>query len=199
MIEIIVRILHISTIKQSLPFLLSYIDKNRKDKAEKLVNEKDRLLSLGAAYLLKRYLPKGEIKIMESGKPYLPDGPFFNLSHSGEYVAFVSLDSKDVGVDIERIDENKADAIRYVLDEEEKKIDDLPTLFKLWSNKESLIKCSSNGLKDIKSIKGLPLVGHRNLNGEDYYTESLVYNGYSLSVSIKGNEPFNMKIINIGN
>ena len=109
------------------------------------------------------------------------------------------MDSKDVGVDIERIDENKADAIRYVLDEEEKKINDLPTLFKLWSNKESLIKCSSNGLKDIKRIKGLPLVGYRNINGEDYYTESLVYNGYSLSVSIKGNEPFNMKIINIEN
>lgn len=197
MVEVIIRILHISLIKQNLSFVVSYVDKSRKEKAERFVDEKDQLLSLGAAYLMKKYLPKGEIKIMDTGKPYLPNGPFFNVSHSGEYVVFASLSNSEVGIDIERIDENKLDGIRYVLSEEEKKISDSGVLFQIWSNKESLIKCSSNGLKDIKKVKGLPLNGKRIINGQSYYTKSVIYNGYSLSVTLKQEEPFDIKIENI--
>lgn len=197
MIEIIVRILHISLIKQNLSFVLSCVDKSRKEKAERFRNEKDQLLSLGAGYLMKKYLPEGEIKIMENGKPYLPNGPFFNVSHSGEYVVFTSSNNSEVGIDIEKIDENKLDGIRYVLDEEEKKTSDSGLLFQIWSNKESLIKCSSNGLKDIKKVKGLPLNGLRIINEETYYSKSVIYNGYSLSLTLKQKEPFKIKIENI--
>ena len=197
MVEVIIRILHISLIKQNLSFVVSCVDKSRKEKAERFVDEKDQLLSLGAAYLMKKYLPKGEIKIMDTCKPYLPNGPFFNVSHSGEYVVFASSNSSEVGIDIERIDENKLDGIRYVLDEEEKKINDSGVLFQIWSNKESLIKCSSNGLKDIKKVKGLPLNGKRIINGQSYYTKSVIYNGYSLSLTLKQEEPFDIKIENI--
>ena len=197
MIEITIRILHISLIKQNFSFVLSYVDKSRKEKAERFKNEKDQLLSLGAAYLMKKYLPNEEIKIMDTGKPYSANGPFFNVSHSGEYVAFASSKTSEVGIDIERIDENKLDGIRYVLDEEEKKISDSSVLFQIWSNKESLIKCSSNGLKDIKKVKGLPLNGKRIINGQSYYTKSVIYNGYSLSLTLKQEEPFDIKIENI--
>ena len=197
MIEITIRILHISLIKQNFSFVLSYVDETRKEKAERFKNEKDQLLSLGAAYLMKKYLPNEEIKIMDTGKPYSANGPFFNVSHSGEYVAFASSKTSEVGIDIERIDENKLDGIRYVLDEEEKKISDSSVLFQIWSNKESLIKCSSNGLKDIKKVKGLPLNGLRIINGETYYSKSVIYNGYSLSLTLKQEEPFDIKIENI--
>ncbi len=194
MVEIIIRILHISFVKQNFSFVVSFVDPSRKEKAERFVNEKDQLLSLGAGYLMKKYLPEGEIKKTESGKPYLENGPFFNVSHSGEYIIFASHPSRDIGVDIERIDEKKQEGVQYALDEKEKNISDLSTLFQIWSNKESLIKCSSNGLKDIKSVQGLPLEGNRNIKGEDYYTKSEIYNGYSLSVTLKGNEPFNINI-----
>lgn len=197
MIEIIVRILHISLIKQNFSFVLSYVDETRKERAKRFKNEKDQLLSLGAAYLMKKYLPNGEIKITDTGKPYLTNGPFFNVSHSGEYVVFASSKTSEIGIDIERIDENKLDGIRYVLSEEEKKINESGVLFQIWSNKESLIKCSSNGLKDIKKVKGLPLDGKRIINEENYYTKSVIYNGYSLSLTLKQEEPFNIKIENI--
>ncbi len=197
MVEVIVRILHTSLIKQNLSFVTSFVDRSRKEKAERFKNEKDQLLSLGAGYLMKKYLPNGEIKVSETGKPYLPNGPFFNVSHSGEYVVFVSHQSNEVGIDIERIDENRLDGIRYVLDEEEKKISDSGVLFQIWSNKESLIKCSSHGLKDIKRVKGLPLDGQRIIDGQSYYSQSVIYNGYSLSVTLKEKEPFNIKIENI--
>ena len=188
--EVIIYALHTSLIKDKRLFVMSFIDEKRREKAEKFINEKDQLLSLGAGYLLRRYLPKGEIKITDSGKPYLEDGPFFNISHSDEYVVLAVHPSRDVGVDIERINEKRLDGIQYVLLEEEKNVIDINDLFRIWSNKESIIKCLSTGLKDIKKVKGLPLEGE----GQDYYTKSMIYDGYSLSVTLKGNEPFDIKI-----
>ena len=194
MVEVIIRILHISLVKQRHSFIVSFVDQRRKEKAERFIKEQDQLLSLGAGYLLKKYLPSGDIKESSSGKPYLPNGPFFNTSHSGEYVVLVTHPSREVGVDIERINENRRDGIEYVLNEEEKKVSDINTLFQIWSNKESLIKCTSTGLKDIKKVPGLPLEGLRNIEGQEYYTKSMISDGYSLSLTLKNKEPFAIRI-----
>ena len=199
MVEVRLYLLHSSLVKENLPFVLSFVDGKRKEKAERLVNEKDKLLSLGAGYLLKKYLPKGEIKLTDSGKPYLQNGPYFNLSHSSEYVVLAIHNSRDVGVDIEKINEDKINAIKYVLSEKERNIKELNTLFQVWSNKESLIKCLSTGLKDIKSVDGLPLEGKRIVNENPYFTKSMIYDGYSLSVTLKGEEPFIIKITSVQN
>lgn len=192
--KINIHILHISQVKKHFSFVSSFVDEKRKEKAEKYVNEKDRLLSFGAGYLLKKYLPKENVKLTNSGKPYLPNGPFFNLSHSEEYVVLAIHSTRDVGADIEKIDDQRVDAIRFVLNEEEKKVSDVNTLFQMWSNKESLIKCMSTGLKDIKNVNGLPLEGIRTINGEEFFSKSVIYEGYSLSVTLKGNGPFNINI-----
>ena len=191
--EVIIRILHTSSVKQRLSFVESFVNTKRKEKADRFVKEQDRLLSLGAGYLLRKYL-SNDIDIADSGKPYIPNGPFFNISHSGEYAVLVIHPSREVGADIEQINENKRDGIECVLDSEEKKIDDIGTLFQIWSNKESLTKCLSTGLKDIKKVRGLPLEGKRTIEGKDYFAKSLIYNGYSLSVTLKGKEPFGVKI-----
>lgn len=189
-----IYILNTTLVKRHLSFVSSFVDEKRREKAEKYAHEKDRLLSFGAGYLLKKYLPKGEIKEMENGKPYLEDGPFFNISHSGEYVVLAIHPTKEVGIDIEKIDSNRVDAIRFVLNEEEKKTNDTTTLFQIWSNKESLAKCISTGLKDMKNINGFPLEGNRTINEENYYSKSMIYDNYSLSVSLKGKEPFDINI-----
>lgn len=197
MVEVLIRILDISLVKQNQSFVMSFVDEKRNEKASRFKNEKDQLLSLGAGYLMKKYLPSGEIKETESGKPYLKNCPFFNISHSGQYVALAIHPSRDIGIDIERIDEKKLDGIRYVLNQEEQKVVDTNTLFQIWSNKESLIKCLSSGLKDIKSVNGLPLEGERVVKGQNYFTKSMIYNGYSLAITLKEKEPFVVKIENI--
>lgn len=195
--NVTIYILNNSLVKDNYASVFSFVDEDRKEKANKIINERDRLLSLGAGYLLKKYLPKGEIKKTSSGKPYLVNGPLFNVSHSEEYVVLVFHHTRDVGVDIELINKTRLEAIRFTLCEEEKKITDLETLFRIWSNKESLVKCISTGLKDIKNVNGLPLEGSRVIEGEDYYTKSMIYDGYSLSLTLKGKEPFNINIKNI--
>ena len=192
--DVLVYILHTSLVKDKLSFVSSFVDLKRKEKALKYVNEKDQLLSFGAAYLLKRYLPSGDIKISENGKPYLADGPHFNISHSEEYVVLVVHPYKEIGVDIERIDDSKIEAIKFTLSDEEKKISDIYTLFQMWSNKESLIKCMGTGIKDIKKVNALPLEGVRS---KGYYTKAMIYDGYSLSITLKSEEPFDVNIYNV--
>ncbi len=188
--KIVIYFLRTALIKDNYSFIFSFVDEKRKEKAEKYVKENDRLLSLGAGYLLKKYLPNEEIIINENGKPYIPNGPFFNISHSGDYVVLAIHQNREVGIDIEKIDNNQLDAIRFVLNKEEEKIADPTTLFQIWSNKESLTKCMSVGLKDIKNISGLPLEGIRTIDEIDYYSKSMAYKGYSLSITLKGKEPF---------
>lgn len=187
-------ILNTKLVLDKYDFVLSFVDPSRKEKALKYLNKKDRLLSLGGSYLLRRYLPKGNIKESINGKPYLEDGPYFNISHSGEYVVLAVHPFRDVGVDIQQINVDKIKTIKYVLNESEKDINDPETLFKIWSNKESLIKCMSSSLKDIKSINGLPLNGKRVFLNNSYYSASDIYDGYSLSITLKGESSFKTNI-----
>ena len=186
--------LHTSLIKSSFSAVLSIIDKERKEKAEKYINEKDQLLSYGAGYLIKKYLPYGEIKETSNKKPYLENGPHFNISHSGDFVVLAIQDLCDIGVDIEQINEKRIGAIKFTLSNDEKMTVNINDLFRMWTNKESIIKCMSSNLNDIKKIKGLPLEGLRNINGEDFYTKSLIYEGYSLSVTLHTKDEFSVDI-----
>ena len=199
MTKVVLYLLHTSLVKNKLSFVTNFVSEERKEKAQKFVQEKDRLLSLGAGYLIKRYLHIEDLLETKSGKPYLKDGPFFNISHSGEYVLLAIHEQREVGVDIERIDEKKIGAIKFVLNEKEKGINDTNTLFQMWSNKESLIKCLSTGIKDIKKVDALPLEGNHTINNEEYFVKSMMYDGYSLSVSLKGKEPFNILINHVKN
>ena len=194
MSDIIAYLLHIDLIRKHSSTLFSFCDEDRKVKANRFIQEKDRLLCIGAGYLLKRYLPEGPVKVTPSGKPYLADGPSFNLSHSGEYVLLGVSKTREIGVDIERINPSKIDGIRFVLSDEEKRITDDETLFRMWTNKESLTKCKGTGIQDIKSVNGLPLEGPRTLDEEHYYTTSMLEQGYALSVTLKGDEPFQISI-----
>lgn len=194
-----VYIVNTQLVKDNFDFILSFVSPERKTKALKYIQEKDQLLSLGAGYLIKKNLPQEDIVASKGGKPYIKGGPFFNISHSGEYVIMVVHKTREVGVDIERINESKLNAIKYVLSGKEKTVKDTNTLFLMWSNKESLTKCLSTGIQDIKIVSGLPLEGVRTINNEDFYTRSQIYNNYSLSVTLKGNEPFNIFIKPITN
>ena len=192
-----VYILHSSLVKDSFETLLNYVNKARKEKVYKYTFEKDKLLSLGSSYLLKKYLGDKEIKETKAGKPYIYGGPYFNFSHSGEYSVLAICASKEVGVDIEYIDEHRVNTIRGTLCDYKKSDHTAISMFKLWSNKESLIKCIGLSLSDIRRVPGYPLNGARTFGEETYFTKSMKYKDYSLSVTIKGNEDFEISIIEV--
>ena len=192
MMNATVYLIKTSLVKKHINEVLNYIEASRRDRALKYLKEEDKLRSLGSSYLMKKYLGDVEIKENKNGKPYIDGGPFFNVSHSGEYSVLAVHPSKEVGVDIERIDPSKLNAIKFTLSEKEKKESKPDILFRMWSNKESLIKCIGSSMNDIKKAPGLPLSGKRIENNECYFTKSLLYKDYSLSITLKESEEFDI-------
>lgn len=86
---------------------LSLLPPERQRAAQKLRRDDDAARCVGAGLLLREALvregldPEGqEFRRGEYGKPFLPGGPEFSLSHAGRYVA-LALSDDPVGVDIE--------------------------------------------------------------------------------------------------
>lgn len=186
--KIIVNYISTDFVKNNLDNILPYLEKSRIEKANKYRQENDRLLSIGAGFLISKYIGKNEIISDKNGKLYAKDGYFFNVSHSGKYAIIAVSEDREIGIDIQLIDEKNLKPIQYVSNES------LPLneMFCLWSNKESLIKCLSENMSIIKDVPGLPLKGSRTYLNEKFYTNSMVFEGYTISVTLKGDEPFEM-------
>lgn len=94
-----------------------------------------------------------EISRLSDGKPVFTDHPdcHFNLSHSGE-MAFCALSDRPVGADIEIVCPRKSEFPAYVF--KGKEYDrylslggDWNAFYTLWTEKESIIKYTGEGLK----------------------------------------------------
>lgn len=133
----------------------------RRKAAEKCLDRKDRERSLVAGALLLFCMKKRGVSLEETpyfsknGKMYFPGMEKFyvNLSHSGDYAA-CAVDTKDVGIDIERLRQYKENvAQRICLPEEmqalfegKKEEEKNKTFTKLWTRKESMAKLSGEGI-----------------------------------------------------
>lgn len=112
----------------------------------------------------------------DHGKPRLKAHPdsHFSLSHSGDW-AVCLLSSSPVGVDVEQIRPvpELSLAERYFAPEEAAALRNLPeperltAFFRLWTRKESLLKCVGVGLSGLSSVsdegysfREYPLAGH---------------------------------------
>lgn len=184
--KVVVKYIDIDSIEKNFDMVISLIDNDRLIKAQRYRQKSDQLLSLGAGYLIKKYLGAYYQKTNQNGKIYLQNGPFFNISHSGKYVVLAISENKEVGVDIQLIDEKDLKTIEHVSNEHKT----LDEMFQIWTNKESLIKCLGENISFIKSIPGLPITGKRTFRNDSFYTQSLLFDGYALSITLKGEEPF---------
>ncbi|MBR3041031.1 MAG: 4'-phosphopantetheinyl transferase superfamily protein [Lachnospiraceae bacterium] len=95
-------------------------------------------------------MKKLQIEYGKNGKPYLPDYPgiYFNISHSGDYVA-VALSCHPVGIDVQEKREISDGLIQKYFTEKEKKSAYPP--FAIFSGKESFIKFTGEGMSRLLS------------------------------------------------
>lgn len=137
---------------------LNIIDKN---KIDKLINTKDKKLSILSKYLLKSILSQNyhldynNIYYNENGKPLIK-GIYFNISHSNEYVVIV-LSNNKIGIDIEKIREVDLNIINYFCTDKEKDYilksnNKYKSLFEIYTLKEAYFKMIGTNLFNIKSI-----------------------------------------------
>lgn len=134
----------------------------RRAKTDSLRFLKDKCLSLGAEYLLMQACRDTGIDYKAQsvtadacGKPCFDGCPLqFNLSHSGERAMCIISDAA-VGCDVEKTDGvNTRVADRFFSDDEKRALnactdaDEKTDLFyRLWTLKESFIKCTGLGLR----------------------------------------------------
>ena len=131
--------------------LLKSISEEQKEKALRFKNDKDQRRSLISSYLVNQ-LSEEELQKNPTGKPYYPNGPYFNISHSGRYVV-MAIANQEVGVDIEENVEKQIDVLLKLFNEAEiKMIKEHADFYYLWCAKESLIKCMGSSIGKIKEV-----------------------------------------------
>ena len=172
--------------------LLKSISEEQKEKAMRFKNDKDQRRSLISSYLVNQ-LSEEELQKNPMGKPYYPNGPYFNISHSGRYVV-MAIANQEVGVDIEENVEKQIDVLLKLFNEAEiKMIKEHADFYYLWCAKESLIKCMGSSIGKIKEVPSLPLNGLKTYKEVDYQCQTFIYDKHIISITKMGKEPFEIK------
>lgn len=159
-------------------------------------NKDDKYLSVAAGYLLETALNglgvvNPQICCNEHGKPYLKNSDiYFNISHSGK-VAVCAVSSVEVGVDVQQVKPVSDNLIKKVCTQEEyahvTQSDGgvYQRFCRLWSVKESAIKCLGKGLSLSPSRVSVNLSNPSSVcvdgvEGELYFKEYAL-SGYCIS------------------
>ncbi len=161
-------------------------------KSQRFVREQDRLMCLGAGYLLRSVAgieSESELTLTENGKPIAVSKADFSLSHSGERSAIVINNGK-IGLDIEKIEDEFPKEAQMIFTEEEKTFcRNAPNpnicAYQLWTMKESVLKAIGLGFSiDPASFCVLPALSREPVKIGDnvWHIACGVFDGYSCSV-----------------
>ena len=197
--------------EESFNRLLLSVKNYRKEKIAKLSLQKSKYLSLAVELLIRKacedfgidYL-KEEIVLNEFGKPSFKSSKyFFNTSHSGQYALCVISDV-EVGCDIEEIKEYKPRvAERFFSDKENLYInvseDKNDMFFRIWTLKESFMKCIGKGFAEPISSFELEFKDNDVVireKDEFHFIESK-YNNYRISICLKTKEKYDLPNISL--
>ena len=182
--------IHIDTVRRTNWTPLQQSMPARMEKARRYRFERDRLLCVGAGLLMRR-VPgihdESGLRPGRFGKPRAPGYPAFSLSHSGDWCV-LAMHKDDIGVDIEKIDEQHlsvAPAVFTPGEQDWMHENPLERFHILWTLKESLMKATGLGLAlPPDSFEVLPfLAGHPvSLQGRTWYAASGKVPGYRFSV-----------------
>lgn len=182
-----IYVLDISDCAGALEALRPQVSEKRKAAAARVKNEQAALQKIAAeillAYSLKQSLPL-EYKLLKNGKPYIPTLPFFNISHSDNFVV-CAVSNKEVGVDIEKISRMKTGLSRHIMSPREYENSQTVSgarlqnlLCEKWVRKEAYLKMLGVGLR--RKMTELTFVGNE-LVGESAFSRVYELEGYLIS------------------
>lgn len=215
-------ILDTSLLEDSSLFALGMqkVSSFRYSKVEKMKFEDGKRLSLGCGLLLRYALinqgqdPDLPIALTKYGKPYIQSGSNlqFNLSHSGNR-AVCSISNCPVGCDIEMLKSPSLNIAKRFFSSMENKIlagtadpDEKEKLFfKIWTMKESFVKCTGKGLsEDFASFSVNPTANTPVLtqmpNSKTYMFDSkYLEDFYAVSLCVETSESCDFSILNVEN
>ena len=163
---------------------LALLPEERREKALRIRREDARLRSIGAGLLLREAGIMPPFSYGGHGKPYIPGGVHFSLTHSGELAALAVCDAP-VGLDIEKIAPVRRAAAHALTDEERKFMETDPErrFAYLWTRKEAALKCTGAGLS--QSMSAFSVLGDTaSPEGETLALYTVEYGDYMLSAAV---------------
>lgn len=191
---------------QELNTLCSYISLDKKSRIEKFIYKKDKIRALIGEILLKVIINQEiGLKVEDIafdknsyGKPHLVncDKFHFNISHSGEFVV-CAVDDKPIGIDVEEERDIKFEEIadsfftekelHYIMKEDSEP--SLSKFYRIWTLKESYIKCCGKGLSiplksfsiDINNDEPIKVISEQE-SSECVFKSYDIEPGYKMSV-----------------
>ena len=134
----------------------------------------------------------GDLKKDENGVPLPFNGNYWSVTHKTEYVAGV-ISRERIGIDLEKIRPIKEALYRKTARESEWKLsntDKTVLFFRYWTSKESVLKASGTGIRDLLKcrIKRVIDDGHLVVDYREHHwvVEHFYFNGHLASV-VKNN------------
>ena len=172
----------------------------RLEKMRQYLLPADRLRCL-AGGLLMEIIAKGRKILYEKyGKPYLPEGPYFNLSHAGDFVCLAVSETSPVGIDIElhRSEDFLAlgktafhpDEYSYLKEDSAAE-----KFYTIWTLKESYAKMFGTGFSiEPSSFCILPGKMQLPFKSEPFFQSFNILKGYSIALC--AGEQIHAKVLN---
>lgn len=163
---------------------LERLSAERREKALRLRREEARLLSIGAGLLLRMAGLEPPFAFGEHGKPYLPGGPAFSLTHTGTFAALAVQENR-VGLDAETIAPVRRAAARALTSGERRFMEAEPErrFTYLWTRKEAVLKCTGAGLSAAMNAFSV-LDDTAALGGETFSLYTVEYGNILLSAAV---------------
>ena len=131
---------------------LALLSPARRERALRCKPQGPRLCLMAGGLLLGHVLgiwDESVLTVNEWGKPSLPGGPPFSLTHAGDYAA-LAVGEGPVGLDVEPLDRPfRRLSGRYFTEEERRWLEEAPTaerFYTLWTRLEALTKADGRGL-----------------------------------------------------
>ena len=176
---------------EEMNYMKNFIPK-RYDECLTYKSNESRKLALISRIMICNNLNVTEDKIQfnKLKKPYIENSPFFNVSHSRDYVIFAKSEMP-IGIDIEYVSKKNMCILNYAYTESEKdyilKSEDeftsIEKLTMLWTIKESLFKAS--GSEKYLEPKNIKVYNYKSIEflGKKYNIYSCKFKEYFISVA----------------
>ena len=161
--------------------LLEQLSAERRDRVLRCHDPETASAIAAAGLLLAEYVP-GSAAVVRTpaGKPCLPCGPEFSLSHGGALAALLVADVP-CGVDVERVERAASERVRArVLRPEEAASG--RTFAWLWTRKEAVMKLDGRGL-GLDPQRFSVLGARMRLDGREIALATQIVHGYFISIA----------------
>jgi 4'-phosphopantetheinyl transferase len=130
----------------------------------------------------------GDFKKDENGVPLPFDGNYWSVTHKTGYVGGVIAKTR-IGIDLEKVRPFKEALYRKTARESEWGLSDsdkMALFFRYWTSKESVLKASGTGIRDLSKCRIKRIIDDRHLvinyKERNWYIEHFYFNGHIASV-----------------